>query len=154
MKELHGPPVRPCPREVQRRALREVLSLSADLDWIDRQGVSENVYNRVLACEYLQRRIVRSLLEKLGALDLSASKSDDPYTSDRMAKDLIGWFEERLRSREPLTAHVRNLQQSLLNSTVAVANVREKAASGSGNAFALAAENGCRPRFRSVWPTT
>ena len=130
------------PREVQRRALREVLSLSADLDWIDRQGVSENVYNRVLACEYLQRRIVRSLLEKLGALDLSASKSDDPYTSDRMAKDLIGWFEERLRSREPLTAHVRNLQQSLLNSTVAVANVREKAASGSGNAFALAAENG------------
>ncbi|MEI3554251.1 MAG: hypothetical protein V8Q54_06100 [Alistipes senegalensis] len=34
------------------------------------------------------------------------------------------------------------MQQSLLNSTVAVANVREKAASGSGNAFALAAENG------------
>ena len=126
------------PREVQQRALREVLSLSADLDWVDRQGVSKNVYNRVQACEYLQRRTVRALLEKLGMLDLAASKSDEPYTADRMAKDLMGWFEQQLRSREPLTAHARNLQQSLLKSTVAVAKVKE--ASGSASAFALTAE--------------
>ena len=42
-----------------------------------------------------------------------------------MAKDLVAWFEERLRSREPLTDHVRNLQQSLLKSTVAAANVKD-----------------------------
>mgnify|MGYP000768906976 FL=1 len=109
------------PREVQRRALREALALTADLGWIDRQGVSKNVYNRVQACEYLQRRIARTLLEKLGTLGLAASKADDPYTADLMAKDLVAWFEERLRSREPLTDHVRNLQQSLLKSTVAAA---------------------------------
>ena len=109
------------PREVQRRALREALALTADLGWIDRQGVSKSVYNRVQACEYLQRRIARTLLEKLGTLDLAASKADDPYTADLMAKDLVAWFEERLRSREPLTDHVRNLQQSLLKSTVAAA---------------------------------
>lgn len=75
------------PREVQRRALREALALTADLGWIDRQGVSKNVYNRVQACEYLQRRIARTLLEKLGTLlDLAASKADDPYTADLMAK--------------------------------------------------------------------
>ena len=125
------------PREVQRRALREALALTADLGWIDRQGVSKNVYNRVQACEYLQRRIVRTLLEKLGTLDLAASKADDPYTADLMAKDLVAWFEERLRSREPLTDHVRNLQQSLLKSTVAAANVKDKPSSGSGSAFAL-----------------
>ena len=54
-----------------------------------------------------------------------------------MAKDLVAWFEERLRSREPLTDHVRNLQQSLLKSTVAAANVKDKPSSGSGSAFAL-----------------
>ncbi len=32
------------PREVQRRALREALALTADLGWINRQGVSKNVY--------------------------------------------------------------------------------------------------------------
>ena len=126
------------PREVQQRALREVLGLTAGLDWIDRQEVSKNVYNRVLACEYLQRRAARALLEKLGRLDLAASKSDNPYTADRMAKDLIVWFEELLRSREPLTAHARNLQQSLLKSTISVANVKGKETSGSGSAFALA----------------
>lgn len=126
------------PREVQQRALREVLGLTAGLDWIDRQGVSKNVYNRVLACEYLQRRAARALLEKLGRLDLAVSKSDNPYTADRMAKDLIVWFEEQLRSREPLTAHARNLQQSLLKSTISVANVKGKETSGSGSAFALA----------------
>ena len=125
------------PREVQRRALREALALTADLGWIDRQGVSKNVYNRVQACEYLQRRTARTLLEKLGTLDLAASKADDPYTADRMAKDLVAWFEERIRSREPLTEHARNLQQSLLKSTVAAANVKDKASSGSGSAFAL-----------------
>ena len=125
------------PREVQRRALREALALTADLGWIDRQGVSKNVYNRVQACEYLQRRIARTFLEKLGTLDLAASKADDPYTADLMAKDLVAWFEERLRSREPLTDHVRNLQQSLLKSTVAAANVKDKPSSGSGSAFAL-----------------
>ena len=125
------------PREVQRRALREALALTADLGWIDRQGVSKNVYNRVQACEYLQRQIARTLLEKLGTLDLAASKADDPYTADLMAKDLVAWFEERLRSREPLTDHVRNLQQSLLKSTVAAANVKDKPSSGSGSAFAL-----------------
>lgn len=99
--------------------------------------MSKNVYNRVQACEYLQRRIARTLLEKLGTLDLAASKADDPYTADLMAKDLVAWFEERLRSREPLTDHVRNLQQSLLKSTVAAANVKDKPSSGSGSAFAL-----------------
>ena len=54
------------PREVQRRALREALALTADLGWIDRQGVSKNVYNRVQACEYLQRRIVRTLHRLVG----------------------------------------------------------------------------------------
>lgn len=126
------------PREVQQRALREVLGLTAGLDWIDRQGVSKNVYNRVLACEYLQRRAARALLEKLGRLDLAVSKSDNPYTADRMAKDLVVWFEEQLRSREPLTAHARNLQQLLLKSTISVANVKGKETSGSGSAFALA----------------
>lgn len=126
------------PREVQQRALREVLGLTAGLDWIDRQEVSKNVYNRVLACEYLQRRAARALLEKLGRLDLAVSKSDNPYTADRMAKDLVVWFEEQLRSREPLTAHARNLQQSLLKSTISVANVKGKETSGSGSAFALA----------------
>lgn len=125
------------PREVQQRALREVLGLTAGLDWIDRQGVSKNVYNRVLACEYLQRRAARALLEKLGRLDLAVSKSDNPYTADRMAKDLVVWFEEQLRSREPLTAHARNLQQLLLKSTISVANVKGKETSGSGSAFAL-----------------
>lgn len=126
------------PREVQQRALREVLGLTAGLDWIDRQGVSKNVYNRVLACEYLQRRAARALLEKLGRLDLAVSKSDNPYTADRMAKDLVVWFEEQLRSREPLKAHARNLQQLLLKSTISVANVKGKETSGSGSAFALA----------------
>lgn len=127
------------PREVQQRALREVLGLTADLDWIDRQGVSKNVYNRVLACEYLQRRTARALLEKLGTLDLAASKADDPYTADRMAKDLTAWFEQQLRSRKPLSAHARNLQQSLLRSTISVSNVKGKETSGSGSAFAPAA---------------
>ncbi len=78
----------------------------------------------------------RTLLKKSsGTLDLAASKADDPYTADLMAKDLVAWFEERLRSREPLTDHVRNLQQSLLKSTVAAANVKDKPSSGSGSAF-------------------
>gem|GEM_PF-2930340 len=123
---------------------REALALTADLGWIDRQGVSKNVYNRVQACEYLQRRIARTLLEKLGTLGLAASKADDPYTADLMAKDLVAWFEERLRSREPLTDHVRNLQQSLLKSTVAAANVKDKPSSGSGSAFALFDGSGSR----------
>ncbi len=137
------------PREVQQRALFEVLGLCADLGWIDRQEVSKNVYNRVRACDYLQRRIVRTLLEKLGELDLAAAKSDDPYTADCMAKDLASWFERQIRSREPLTDHARNLQQSLLKSTVAVANVKSKAAPGSGSAFALADEN---DPWTAAWP--
>ena len=142
------------PREVQRRALREALALTADLGWIDRQGVSKNVYNRVQACEYLQRRIARTLLEKLGTLDLAASKADDPYTADLMAKDLVAWFEERLRSREPLTDHVRNLQQSLLKSTVAAANVKDKPSSGSGSAFALFDGSGSLSDGGDLFPAT
>lgn len=142
------------PREVQRRALREALALTADLGWIDRQGVSKNVYNRVQACEYLQRRIARTLLEKLGTLGLAASKADDPYTADLMAKDLVAWFEERLRSREPLTDHVRNLQQSLLKSTVAAANVKDKPSSGSGSAFALFDGSGSLSDGGDLFPAT
>lgn len=128
--------------------------LTADLGWIDRQGVSKNVYNRVQACEYLQRRIARTLLEKLGTLDLAASKADDPYTADLMAKDLVAWFEERLRSREPLTDHVRNLQQSLLKSTVAAANVKDKPSSGSGSAFALFDGSGSLSDGGDLFPAT
>ena len=134
--------------------LREALALTADLGWIDRQGVSKNVYNRVQACEYLQRRIARTLLEKLGTLDLAASKADDPYTADLMAKDLVAWFEERLRSREPLTDHVRNLQQSLLKSTVAAANVKDKPSSGSGSAFALFDGSGSLSDGGDLFPAT
>lgn len=126
------------PREVQRRAVREVLDLSADLEWIDRHGVSKNVYDRVLACEYLQRRTARTLIEKLRTLDLAASKSDDPYTADAMARDLTAWIDRRIRSRELLSEHARYLQQSLLRSVVAEANVKDKVTSGSAGASALA----------------
>lgn len=125
------------PREVQRRALREALALTADLGWIDRQGVSKNVYNRVQACEYLQRRIARTLLEKLGTLDLAAFEGRRSLYGRPHGEGPRGVVEERLRSREPLTDHVRNLQQSLLKSTVAAANVKDKPSSGSGSAFAL-----------------
>lgn len=116
--------------------------------------MSKNVYNRVQACEYLQRRIARTLLEKLGTLGLAASKADDPYTADLMAKDLVAWFEERLRSREPLTDHVRNLQQSLLKSTVAAANVKDKPSSGSGSAFALFDGSGSLSDGGDLFPAT
>lgn len=133
------------PREVQRRAVREVLDLSADLEWIDRQGVSKSVYDRVLACEYLQRRTARTLIEKLRTLDLAASKSDDPYTADAMVRDLTAYFEGQIRSREPLTDHARYLQQSLLRSVVAEANVKDKVTSGSAGASAFALAPGPKP---------
>ena len=129
------------PCEMQRRALREVLDMSADLGWVDDQKMSKNIYNRVQVCGYLQRRTVRELLTKLRSLDFAASKAENPYTADLMAKDLTAYFERVIHARKPLTDHARNLQQSLLGAVVSVANVKEKSpSSGSSIAFALTDE--------------
>lgn len=121
------------PREVQRRALREALALTADLGWIDRQGVSKNVYNRVQACEYLQRRIARTLLEKLGTLDLAGFEGRRSLYGRPHGEGPRGV----VRGAAPFArtadgTMVRNLQQSLLKSTVAAANVKDKPSSGFG----------------------
>ena len=122
------------PRDVQRRAVRELLDMTADLGWIDDQTISKDVFSQAQACEYLQQRVVRSLTDKLRALDLSVSKSDDPYTAQAMAGDLADYFRQSLRSSKPLTEHARNLQQTLLKTVISASKVQDRAASSAAGA--------------------
>ena len=91
-EERPGLPARPC-RAVSDAPLREALALTADLGWIDRQGVSKNVYNRVQACEYLQRRIARTLLKSSERWTSRLRRPTILIRPTSWRSDLVAWFE-------------------------------------------------------------
>ncbi len=128
------------PREMQRRALREVLDLATDLSWADRQKVSENIFDRIQASEGLQLRIVKALLQKMMSLDLAVAKADEPYTSMDMSDDLVAYFEQALRSREPMSDYLCTLQRGLLQVVVKEMKIKEK------NAESLSGQNSLNVR--------
>lgn len=125
------------PKQTQRQALQATLQLSETVEWIDNQSITKNVFNRVKACTYLQERILRNVLTKLGSLDLAVSRSDDPYTTEMMAADLTNYFREKIHSREPMSRHLCEMQQALLRTVISAAKVQDKETKRSANAFAL-----------------
>ena len=125
------------PKQTQRQALQATLQLSETVEWIDNQSITKNVFNRVKACTYLQERILRNVLTKLGSLDLAVSRSDDPYTTEMMAADLTDYFREKIHSREPMSRHLSEMQQTLLRTVISAAKVQDKETKSSASAFAL-----------------
>lgn len=125
------------PKQTQRQALQATLQLSETVEWIDNQSITKNVFNRVKACTYLQERILRNVLAKLGSLDLAVSRSDDPYTTEMMAADLTDYFREKILSREPMSRHLCEMQQTLLRTVISAAKVQDKESKSSASAFAL-----------------
>lgn len=134
---LHDPFCSVVPKQTQRQALQATLQLSETVEWIDNQSITKNVFNRVKACTYLQERILRNVLAKLGSLDLAVSRSDDPYTTEMMAADLTDYFREKIHSREPMSRHLCEMQQTLLRTVISAAKVQDKESKSSASAFAL-----------------
>lgn len=133
---LHDPFCTAVPKEVQQRALRATLELTDAVEWIDNQAITRDVFNRVKACTYLQERILRRVLGKLGDLDFAVSKSDDPYTTEMMTDDLTDYFRRKIFAREALSGHLCEMQQALLRSVISAAKVQDKESKSSGSAFA------------------
>lgn len=134
---LHDPFCTAVPKEVQQRALRAALELTEAVEWIDNQAITRDVFNRVKACSYLQDRILRNVLGKLGELDFAVSKSDNPYTTEMMADDLTDYFRRKIFAREPMSRHLCEMQQALLRTVISAAKVQDKETKRSANAFAL-----------------
>ena len=85
-------PISPFPRDLQRRALRFMLERLEDMSWLDNERLNKDVVEVVSLGEYCRDMLSDVIFKSLSTLDLSASKSDDPYTQDDAMDDLYRYI--------------------------------------------------------------
>lgn len=111
------------PRDVQRRALRFLLERLEDMSWLDNDRLNKDVVEVVSLGDYCQDMLSTVVFKSLSTLDLSASKSDDPYTQDEAMEDLYGYILRDVASgRESTDANIA-MQHLLLIDVIRSAGV-------------------------------
>lgn len=128
------------PRETQRRALRFMLEQLEDMSWLDNKRLNKDVVEVVSLGEYCRDMLSDVIFKSLATLDLSASKSDDPYTQDDAVEELCRYIlRDVATGRESTEANIamqRLLLVHLIRNAGVVTQTRRSAASASASAFA------------------
>lgn len=115
------------PRDMQRRALFFMLERLEDMSWLDNKRLNKDVLEVVSLGEYCRDMLSEVIFKSLSTLDLSASKSDDPYTQDDAMEDLYGYIlRDVAAGRESSDANIA-MQHLLLINVIRNAGVVEPA---------------------------
>lgn len=115
------------PRDLQRRALFFMLERLEDMSWLDNKRLNKDVLEVVSLGEYCRDMLSEVIFKSLSTLDLSASKSDDPYTQDDAMEDLYGYIlRDVAAGRESSDANIA-MQHLLLINVIRNAGVVEPA---------------------------
>ncbi len=111
------------PRDLQRRALRFMLERLEDMSWLDNERLNKDVVEVVSLGEYCRDMLSDVIFKSLSTLDLSASKSDDPYTQDDAMDDLYRYILRDVAvGRESTEANIA-MQHLLLTNVIRNAGV-------------------------------
>ena len=123
------------PRDLQRRALRFMLERLEDMSWLDNERLNKDVVEVVSLGEYCRDMLSDVIFKSLSTLDLSASKSDDPYTQDDAMDDLYRYILRDVAvGRESTEANIAMQHRLLINiirNAGVVTQTRRSAASAS-----------------------
>lgn len=115
------------PRDLQRRALFFMLQRLEDMSWLDNPRLNKDVLEVVSLGEYCRDMLSEVIFKSLSTLDLSASKSADPYTQDEAMEDLYGYIlRDVAAGRESSDANIA-MQHLLLINVIRHAGVVEPA---------------------------
>lgn len=113
------------PRERQRRALRFMLERLEEMSWLDNDRLNKDVIEVVSLGEYCQEMLSEVIFKSLSTLDLSASKSDDPYTQADAMNELCDYIlRDVVAGRESTDANLA-MQRLLLINVIRKAGVLE-----------------------------
>lgn len=115
------------PRERQRQALRFMLERLEEMSWLDNDRLNKDVIEVVSLGEYCQEMLSEVIFKSLSTLDLSASKSDDPYTQADAMKELCDYILRDVASGHESTAANLAMQRLLLINVIRKAGVLEPA---------------------------
>ena len=96
------------PREVQKKALQNILTLCDDFSWMDANkefllvaGANNNMSQMAYATMPIQ-----SIMSKiLRIMSLNEQKSDDPYTQKEALDDLSAYLFQDVRRGQPIASH-------------------------------------------------
>lgn len=130
------PTYRSVPRERQRAALFFMLEQLEDMSWLDNHRLNKDVVEVVSLGKYCQDMLSEVIFKSLATLDLSASKSDDPYTQDEAMKDLCDYILRDVASGRESTDENIALQRLLLIQVIRQADVTEPTRKRISTAFA------------------
>lgn len=128
------------PRDLQRRALRFMLERLEDMSWLDNERLNKDVVEVVSLGEYCRDMLSDVIFKSLSTLDLSASKSDDPYTQDDAMDDLYRYILRDVAvGRESTEANIA-MQHLLLINVIRNAGVVTQTRRSAASASAFAGE--------------
>ncbi|HIY69004.1 MAG TPA: zinc-dependent metalloprotease, partial [Candidatus Alistipes intestinigallinarum] len=113
------------PRERQRRALRYMLEQLEEMSWLDNHRLNEDVIEVVSLGEYCQDMLSEVIFKSLSTLDLSASKSEDPYTQREAMQELRDYILRDVAAGRESTEANLALQRRLLIDVIRKAGVLE-----------------------------
>ena len=114
------------PRERQRRALRYMLEQLEEMSWLDNHRLNKDVIEVVSLGEYCQDMLSEVVFKSLSTLDLSASKSEDPYTQREAMQELYDYILRDVAAGRESTEANLAMQRRLLIDVIRKAGVLEQ----------------------------
>lgn len=114
------------PRERQRRALRYMLEQLEEMSWLDNHRLNKDVIEVVSLGEYCQDMLSEVVFKSLSTLDLSASKSEDPYTQREAMQELYDYILRDVTAGRESTEANLAMQRRLLIDVIRKAGVLEQ----------------------------
>lgn len=111
------------PKDIQRRALRFLLERLENMSWLDNKRLNKDVVEVVSLGKYCQDMLSTVVFKSLSTLDLSASKSSDPYTQDEAMDELYDYIMRDVASGQESTDANIAMQHLLLIDVIRSAGV-------------------------------
>lgn len=145
LNEKHvGDPVeayRSVPKERQREALQFLLGQLDDLDWLDNEGLMQNIQLMGSPKTYMQVAIIRAVVMSAAKVENSAQLSDDPYSVEACMKDIYDYVWKPTLQGRDLTDEQMMIQREYLLTICKAAGLKY-AGTGAVPAKSFAGEAG------------
>lgn len=129
----------PVDKARQREAVRYVIGLAKDLDWLERKDLQTRFGIEDPLAERFRFNVFNGLFARLECVEACAQKSEDPYTSEAYMEDIYRTVWESTLKNRALQNFEMELQAAFLNSILEVSSAVAPAGSfktGKDNAFA------------------
>lgn len=115
------------PREKQREVLRFLLETTDDLSWMDNKRLNRDNISVHSIGQYVNAMLMPELVGRLNGMQLSAEKSDNPYTQSEAYDDIYRHVVRDVKAGRKSTHDNLLFQYALLAYTLKSSNVAASA---------------------------